>query len=69
MTQLKTPSNPPLEPIAVSPADAARLASVGRTTIYEAIGTGELSSLKVGKRRLITVEALRSWLRAHQVAR
>jgi len=69
MTQFHSSSNPPLEPIAVSPADAARLASVGRTTIYEAIGSGDLMSLKIGKRRLITIEALRAWLRAHQVAR
>ena len=57
------------EPIAVSPADAAILASVGRTTIYRAISSGELRSLKVGKRRLIAVDALRQWLQAHEVAR
>ena len=50
--------------LAVSPAEAARLASIGRTTLYEAIGTGELRSLKIGKRRLITIEALRTWLAA-----
>ncbi len=56
------------EPLAVSPADAARLASIGRTTIYRAIGSGELRSLKIGKRRLIAVDALRKWLHAHEVA-
>jgi len=56
------------EPIAVSPAEAARLAGVGRTTIYFALGSGALRSLKVGKRRLIEVEALRAWLRTHEVA-
>ncbi|MEM7778063.1 MAG: helix-turn-helix domain-containing protein [Pseudomonadota bacterium] len=49
-------------PIAVAPAEAARLANVGRTKIYEAIGSGELPSLKIGRRRLIRVEALREWL-------
>jgi excisionase family DNA binding protein len=67
MSPRQPPSHPLLEPIAVSPADAARLASVGRTTIYYAIGSGALSSLKVGKRRLITVDALRAWLRTHEV--
>ncbi len=50
--------------LAVSPAEAARLTSVGRTKLYEAISSGALRSLKVGKRRLITVEALRAWLAA-----
>ena len=50
--------------LAVSPAEAARLAGVGRTTLYEAIGSGALRSLKIGKRRLITVESLRNWLTA-----
>ena len=54
--------------LAVAPAEAARLAGVGRTTIYEAIGAGALKSVKIGKRRLITIEALRAWLLAHEVA-
>jgi excisionase family DNA binding protein len=60
--------NASLDPIAVSPAEAARLAGIGRTTIYAAISSGSLSSLKVGKRRLIAVATLRAWLQAHQVA-
>jgi len=51
--------------IAVSPAEAARLAGVGRTTLYAALGGGGLSSFKIGKRRLITIDALRDWLRSH----
>ena len=53
--------------LAVAPAEAARIAGVGRTTIYEAMGAGSLRSVKIGKRRLITIEALRAWLRAHEV--
>ena len=53
---------PAIERLAVSPSEAARLAGIGRTTLYEAIGSGALRSLKIGKRRLITVEALREWL-------
>jgi excisionase family DNA binding protein len=53
--------------LAVAPAEAARMAGVGRTTIYEAIGVGALRSVKIGKRRLITIEALRAWLLAHEV--
>jgi excisionase family DNA binding protein len=57
-----TSSAPPLEPLAVSVAAATRLAGVGRTSIYEAIGTGELASCKLGTRRLILVDDLRAWL-------
>ena len=56
------------EPLAVSPAEAARLSGLGRTTIYDALGSGALKSIKIGKRRLITIEALRAWLLAHEVA-
>jgi excisionase family DNA binding protein len=52
----------------MSPAEAARLAGLGRTTIYAALGSGALKSLKIGKRRLITLDALRSWLLSHEVA-
>jgi excisionase family DNA binding protein len=50
--------------LAVSPNEAARLAGVGRTKLYEAIGTGDLRSFKIGKRRLIMVDTLREWLAA-----
>lgn len=52
-------------PIAVSPDDAARISGVGRTTIYQALGSGALRSSKIGKRRLITVEALKGWIEAN----
>ena len=53
--------------LAVSPAEAGRLAGIGRTTIYQAISSGDLKSLKIGARRLVAVDALREWLLKHQV--
>ncbi len=50
--------------LAVSPTEAARMAGIGRTTLYKALGSGALSSLKIGSRRLITVDALKAWLAA-----
>jgi len=47
MSAQEAPPNSSVEPIAVSPAEAARLAGIGRTTIYAAISSGELSSLKL----------------------
>ncbi|MDX8347811.1 helix-turn-helix domain-containing protein [Cognatiyoonia sp. IB215446] len=54
--------NLPQPPIAVSPDEAARLASVGRTTLYAALAKGDLPSIKIGTRRLIRVDAIRDWL-------
>jgi excisionase family DNA binding protein len=48
--------------LAVCVEEAAKLAGVGRTEIYRAIKQRELASLKVGKRRLVRVEALKRWL-------
>ena len=53
-------SNPQV--IAVSPSEAARLCGIGRTTLYSALSSGKLRSVKIGTRRLITVEALHDWL-------
>ena len=52
----------PQNPIAVSPDEAARLAGIGRTTLYAALSEGELPSIKIGTRRLIRVEAIHDWL-------
>lgn len=51
--------------LAVSPAEAARLAGVSRSTLYVALKSGDLPSIKLGKRRLIRMTALEAWLDAH----
>lgn len=52
-------------PLAVAPAEAARLAGIGRTRLYEAITNGELPTLKLGSRRLIKLVDLEAWLDRH----
>lgn len=47
--------------VAVEP-DLSALCSIGRTTLYAALSSGDLKSVKIGTRRLITQEALRDWL-------
>jgi excisionase family DNA binding protein len=54
--------------LAVSVERAAAMAGVGRTTLYDAMARGALKSLKVGKRRLISIEALKAWLAGHEIA-
>ena len=56
-----------MQPLAVSPNEAARLIGIGRTMLYAALSDGTLASFKVGKRRLITVEAIKDWLKAREV--
>ena len=55
--------------LAVSPSEAARLCSIGRTTLYAALSSGDLKSVKIGTRRLITVDALRAWLQNNEQTR
>lgn len=52
--------------LAVSPNEAARLCGIGRTTLYAALSSGELTSVKIGTRRLIRLEALRDWLKRNE---
>jgi len=63
----KISSRDKLEPLAVSVGEAARLAGVSRTMLYQALRSGGLKSLKIGSRRLITIEALGAWLHLHAV--
>lgn len=48
-----------MEALLVSITDAAKALSVGRTSIYELIRSGQLETRKMGRRRLITAMSLR----------
>jgi excisionase family DNA binding protein len=47
-----------LDRLLYRPAEAAHIVSQGRTKIYEALTSGALRSVKVGRSRLIPAEAL-----------
>jgi excisionase family DNA binding protein len=51
-----------IEPLAVPILEAARLGGVGRSTIYSEITKGNLKFKKVGRRTIIAMDDLRSWL-------
>ncbi|OUO37876.1 hypothetical protein B5F88_12100 [Flavonifractor sp. An306] len=51
-----------LTPLAVSPAECARLLGVSRPTIYTLINQGGFPSFKLGTRTLIPVDGLREWI-------
>jgi excisionase family DNA binding protein len=48
-----------MEPLALSINDAAKLLSLGRTSIYVMIGDGRLEAFKLGRRTLIKMESIR----------
>jgi len=46
----------------VTPEEAARRLSLGRTTVYELMATGELESVRIGRSRRIPVSSLVSFV-------
>jgi excisionase family DNA binding protein len=52
----------PLESLAYRIQDAVRVSGIGRTKFYELIKNGELQTISVGRRRLISAESLRALL-------
>lgn len=49
-----------ITPWAYSVGEAAKLVSLGRSTLYDLMKAGTLKYVKVGSRRLIPAEALRA---------
>jgi excisionase family DNA binding protein len=45
-------------PVLLSVDQAAQRTGIGRTSIYQAMASGQLRSLRIGRRRLIAVDAL-----------
>jgi excisionase family DNA binding protein len=48
--------------LAISIVEAAKRSGVGRSSIYEAIGRGEIPLRKSGRRSLIRVDDLKAWI-------
>jgi excisionase family DNA binding protein len=49
-------------PLAYNIAEACASGRIGRTTLYEAIRSGQLRAVKHGRRTLILVDDFRAWL-------
>lgn len=49
-------------PLAVDPEEAGRMTGHSRSAIYVAIAKGDLESFKSGRRRLILITQLHTWL-------
>jgi hypothetical protein len=51
------------ERIAYRPAEALEVFPMGRTLLYEKLGTGEIASFRVGRARFIPRESLMTFMR------
>jgi excisionase family DNA binding protein len=51
-----------MEKLAFSILETCRLLSLGRTSIYVAINSGELKAVKAGRRTLVTRESLQAFV-------
>ena len=58
----------PVTKLVYSIPKACEAAGVNKDTIYRGINSGQLRSLKIGRRRLIRVEALSQWLKDLEAA-
>ena len=52
-----------LEPLSVTVPEAARLLSMGQTTIWRLIAANELESYRIGSSRRVTMEGIRAFQR------
>jgi excisionase family DNA binding protein len=52
-----------VDKLLLKPEEAAELLSIGRSKVYELIGTGELVSVRIGTSRRIPADALAEFVR------
>jgi excisionase family DNA binding protein len=51
-------------PISVTIIEACKLFGISRSYLYQVMARGDVRSVKIGRRRVIFVDSLRSWLQS-----
>ncbi len=64
MKQNEKENNSQIEPLLVSPDEAARLLGISRTTFYQFCSSGRIGpmAIKFGRRSLFRLDELREWV-------
>ncbi len=57
-----------MEKLLATISEAGQACGLGRSSIYELIRDGKLKSVKSGKRRLVVVESIKSYVASLQAA-
>lgn len=57
-----------MDELLVDVIEAARRLSVGRSQVYELLASGQLPRVKIGRRTLVPVQALRDWVQGQMAA-
>ena len=52
----------PVQAMALSIEESARVIGIARATLYEIVARGEIESFKLGRRRLILTKTLESYI-------
>ena len=60
---MTTPSDQSNEPFLLSIKNACCILGIGRTKLYELIGSEEIATVFIGTRRLVVVESLHAYLK------
>lgn len=55
-----------MERLLLKVREAAPLVAMGQTKFYALVRSGEIPSIRVGRSRLISADALREWVRRQQ---
>ncbi len=51
-------------PISVTIIEACKLSGISRSYLYQVMARGDVRSIKAGRRRLVLVASLRTWLQS-----
>ncbi|MBS1847546.1 MAG: helix-turn-helix domain-containing protein [Actinobacteria bacterium] len=62
MPETPTPEADRVEPLLLDVPTAVRRSGLNRSRIYEAIGSGALHSIRIGRRRMIPERSLVDWI-------
>jgi excisionase family DNA binding protein len=61
-TETKTDLPPVIEPLLLTPEEAASALAIGRTKVYELLATGALRSVQIGACRRVPAQALQRFV-------